>query len=263
MNPLVLIALAFVFADSGASATGTPKPKPKPKPPSDYGGADEPEDDGGCPQGSPIVYDGPTLHHDANPTTDPELTHLERLAVNDVLATVASDDGYPQPGQGLCTREALASRLGVTTWAGILAMLIIWRLNYSGQTKGKSWGQLNEAQKYRYSLVRESVERLMLERDADEQVDVDVAQVNAAAQYLAAVKPESAYSLPDEWALARKPPPFSKKGQSNPQQQWDEWLTNLLYWRFYPHLPIKVAGPGSPGAVEWHGLHAVMVGALA
>lgn len=265
MNPLVLIALVLAFGDAGSTASSAPAPKPKPKPkpkPEDDYGADEEESDAGCPPGSPIIYDGPHLHSDANATTDPELTQLERLAVNDVLATVVSDAGYPQPGPGLCTKPKLATRLGVNSWAGILAMLVVWRLNYSGMTKNKSWSQLNEAQRYRYDLIRESVERLMLERDEDQQADIDIGQINEAAAYLVATMPESAYTLGAEWAAAKKPPPFSKKGQSNAAQTWDEWLTNLLYWRFYPHLPLKIAGPGAPGAAEWHGLHSIILALL-
>lgn len=250
MSPIVLIAIALAFVGDGGGKKGGGAPGPGPL----NGGGNA------CPPDAPIAYNWKSLRHDASPTTDPELTVLELATVNTVAQSIMSDEGYPQPFPNTCTRELLSKRMDVGTWPGILAMLVVWRM--TAANNGKRWGQLTEAAKYRYELYRQAFEKLG-EGEADEETDIDVAEVNAAAEFLASVKPTSAYSLGEEWKAARRPPPFSKKGQSNPTQTWDEWLTNLLYWRFYPQLPVKVAGPGALGATEWHALHAVMLAHMA
>jgi hypothetical protein len=250
---IIVVLIALALGGGGGSKKKQP-PNPPPK--------------GQCDEGNPIIYDGEPVFGDIRPVQDKDLTHNERIALSDVLTTIESDEGYPQPGPNLCTFELLSKQLGVKTWDGVLTMLTLWRAVPA--IKGRSYAQLNEAQRARYGFLFAAVQRHHSKAPADtslepvpeedEALDVDPSEVSADAVYLVENLPAWGSDLPQpKWKDAVKPAPYEHIGQSNENQTWESWLTNLLYWRHFPHLPTKVAGPNTPGAAEWKQLNDIIV----
>ena len=247
----------------------------------------KPLDENACDPSQPIVYDGGTLYT-ALRMSDAKagMTDAERTAMRNVMLALQSEEGMKQPATDTCVLEKLEAKAKLSSlgtqrlrWARVIGLLAFAKAHGLKGLNGWGWANyatLSQSARFRVELIATRAymhfetepgepadTNIEPVPEEDEQLDVDPAQVSADALYLVEQLPAWGTDLPQpKWADAVKPAPFEHIGQSDENQSWESWLTNLLYWKWYPHLPTKVAGPNTPGAAEWKELHDKLIAPL-